>query len=121
MSLEIDTGKLFNEALNEIKQEELKDVPCPIDDEDEEDEYTYCDEEDMLDEVEDDFDYQIKERGKSYYNSGKVLKVVKTGHKYYAKVEGSSPVPYTVIVIVMESIMNVIVLMISLVNMNMQY
>ena len=96
MSLEIDTGKLFNEALNEIKQEEIKDVPCPIDDEDKEDEYTYCDEQDMLDEVEDDFDYQIKERGKNYYNSGKVLKVVKTGHKYYAKVEGSSPTPYTV-------------------------
>lgn len=95
MSLEIDTSKIMNEALKEIKQEEeLKDVPCPV--EDEEDEYTYCDEEDMLEEVEDDFDYQIKERGKNYYNSGKVLKVIKASHKYYARVEGSSQTPYKV-------------------------
>lgn len=93
MNLEIDTDKLIDEALNEIKQEEeFKDIPCP----DDEDEYIYCDEVDILKEVEDDFDYQIKERGKSYYNSGKVLKVVKTGHKYYAKVDGSSQTPYSV-------------------------
>ena len=95
MSLEINTSEMLNEALKEINTEEQPKEEVPTIEEEEE-LYPYCDEEDILDEVEDDFDYQIRERGKNYYNSGNILKVVKTGHKYYAKVRGSNPTPYTV-------------------------
>ena len=54
--------------------------------------------EDVICEIEDDFSYQIKERGKYYYDSGKVLKVVKSGDTYYAKVQGSRSTPYNVVI-----------------------
>ena len=89
MSVTINTVELLNEALDEEQiflpngsLEGKKNYVIP--------------EEDFLMEVEDDFDYQIKERGKKYYNSGNVLKVVKNGSHYYAKVKGSSITPYTV-------------------------
>lgn len=58
--------------------------------------YLYCTEEELFDELEDDFNYTIKNRGKDYYNSGKVLVCYKHGNKYFAKVQGSSEKPYMV-------------------------
>ena len=53
-------------------------------------------EEDFLDYIEDDFNYQIKERGKNYYENGRVIKCVKNKNNYLAKVRGSSNKPYEV-------------------------
>lgn len=53
-------------------------------------------EEDILDEVENDFGYQIKDRGKSYYEDGNIIQCCKTDNKYYAKVRGSNDSFYTV-------------------------
>ena len=61
-------------------------------------EETYCDEEDILNECEDDFGYQIKERGKYYYESGHIINIYKDGNKYYAKVRGTKDEPYIVTV-----------------------
>ena len=59
---------------------------------------TYCDEEEIFEECEDDFGYQIKERGKYYYESGHILNLYKNGNNYYAKVRGTKDEPYTVTV-----------------------
>lgn len=59
-------------------------------------EIQYCNEEDLLDEVNDDFSYQIKERGKDYYNSNNVISCYKNNNKYYAKVRGTDIKPYIV-------------------------
>ncbi len=48
--------------------------------------YYCCEEKDLLDEVEDDFSYQVKERGIDYYNSGNIVLCCKNNNKYYAKV-----------------------------------
>lgn len=53
-------------------------------------------EENFLKEVDDEFHYQIKERGKRYYNSGEIIKLVKNGNHYYAKVNGTYDEPYNV-------------------------
>lgn len=89
MSVTINTEELLNEALDEEQ------IFLPNGSLEGTDNYVIP-EEDFLMEVEDDFDYQIKERGKKYYNSGNVMKVVKNGSHYYAKVKGSSITPYTV-------------------------
>ncbi len=53
-------------------------------------------EEDFLEYVEDEFTYQIKERGIAYYKNGHVIKCVKNKNNYLAKVRGSSSAPYKV-------------------------
>ncbi len=60
------------------------------------DEYDF--EKNILDFCDDDFGYQIKERGRYYYNMGNVLSCYKVGNSYYAKVQGSSADPYKVII-----------------------
>lgn len=89
MSVTINTEELLNEALDEEQ------IFLPNGSLEGTDNYVIP-EEDFLMEVEDDFEYQIKERGKKYYNSGNVLKVVKNGSHYYAKVKGSSITPYNI-------------------------
>lgn len=50
----------------------------------------------FLDYLKDDFSYQIKERGKDYYEKNKVISCYKTDTRYYAKVTGSLQKPYNV-------------------------
>ena len=52
----------------------------------------------ILEKCDDDFGYQIKERGRYYYNMGNVLSCYKVGRKYYSKVQGSTDKPYKVII-----------------------
>lgn len=71
------------ELLNsEFKNEELEDL----------EEITTIDE--LVDEYLDDFEYQIKSRGKEYYEKGNIKSLVKSGTTFYAKVEGTKD--YTV-------------------------
>ena len=88
MSLEIDTRKIFKKSIVNNEEDNMPNNDHAP--------YPYVNEEDLIHELEDEFDYQIKERGKDYYNSGNVLKVCKSGNKYYAKVNGSSDKPYKV-------------------------
>ncbi len=53
-------------------------------------------EKNILELIDDDFTYVIKERGKEYYNDGNILNCYKSNDAYYAKVEGSSDTPYNV-------------------------
>lgn len=52
--------------------------------------------EDIIDEVVDDFEYQIKQRGKEYYNNGNVKSVVKSDNTFRSKVLGSNGNKYNV-------------------------
>lgn len=117
--MDIDTSKMFEEALRngELKYSLAENdyfrktennnssiVKAPSAEEmiklhKDEDENFY-DEEDLLDNLEDDFDYQIIERGRSYYNSGKVSQVYKTGNRYSAKVYGTGDKVYDVTITV---------------------
>jgi len=54
----------------------------------------YFFEEDILSELDDDFSYQIKERGKRYYKDGNIVQCCKANNKYYAKVRGTNEKPY---------------------------
>ena len=72
-------------------------------DEDYEDEYEYDEDfenieedEDILFHCEDDFSYPIKERGNDYYETGHVLRCIKDGSDFKAKVSGSKDKPYEV-------------------------
>ncbi|MCI6002354.1 MAG: SWIM zinc finger family protein [Tenericutes bacterium] len=56
----------------------------------------YCEEEDLLEELDDEFSFQIKERGIDYYKSGNVILCLKDNNKYFAKVKGSNNEPYKV-------------------------
>lgn len=56
----------------------------------------YCEEEDLLEELDDEFSFQIKERGIDYYKSGNVILCLKDNNKYFAKVKGSNNEPYIV-------------------------
>ena len=87
--MEINTDKIFNEVMEEINtkiEEKNKDIEKKY----------YCEEEDLLDEVEDDFSYQIKERGEDYYDSGNIVFCCKNNNKYLAKVRGTNDKPYIV-------------------------
>lgn len=53
-------------------------------------------EKNILELIDDDFTYVIKERGKEYYNDGNILNCYKSNDTYYAKVEGSADEPYNV-------------------------
>lgn len=104
MSLEIDMNDIYNEALKEIKTENLEsnniilpdkkniDVPSkPIDETE-----ILIDEEDLLEEYEDKWSYQIQQRGEDYYYSNNVLNVCKNKNNYIAKVGGNAEKPYDV-------------------------
>lgn len=69
-----------------------------------EDEIPYCNEEDLLDEIDDDFEYQIKSRGRDYYNNGNIVLCckLKDKNKYYAKVKGNKEKPYIVTIEITE-------------------
>lgn len=65
--------------------------------------FDFLDEDDYLIKEEDfplvckeDFAHQIISRGEEYYNNEKVLKCIKNGNKYFAKVEGTDYEPYDV-------------------------
>lgn len=59
-------------------------------------------EEDLLDEYEYKWSYEIQKRGEDYYFENHVLKVYKNNNKYYAKVSGNKDEPYDVSIEVME-------------------
>ena len=90
--MQIDTGKLFEENISGIVPKENNNYQP-----DNNDIYNYdiCEEE-LLEEVEDDFSYQIRERGKNYYNDGNVIMCGKCNNVYYGKVRGTRSEPYNV-------------------------
>ena len=90
--MQIDTGKLFEENISRIVPKENNN--CQSNNNDIYD-YDICEEE-LLEEVEDDFSYQIRERGKNYYNDGKVIMCCKCNNVYYGKVRGTRSEPYNV-------------------------
>ena len=117
--MEINTSELFDEVmsktnLDEVKEEkplnnETEKPTIPTPDEvnlpsglDDPEDFYYCEEEDLLEEVEDDFSYQIRERGRDYYNSGNIVLCCKNNNKYYAKVRGTNDKPYIVNVEITE-------------------
>ena len=117
--MEINTSELFDEVmsktnLDEVKEEkplnnETEKSTIPTPDEvnlpsglDDLEDFYYCEEEDLLEEVEDDFSYQIRERGRDYYNSGNIVLCCKNNNKYYAKVRGTNDKPYIVNVEITE-------------------
>lgn len=90
--MQIDTGKLFEENIDKILNNDDNNYSCN-------NEVDYaCDicEEDLLKEVEEDFSYQIRERGKNYYKDGNVIMCGKCNNSYYGKVRGSGNEPYNV-------------------------
>lgn len=93
MEMEIDINDIYDEVEAEMKKEVL----IPPTTEDETFEY---DEETILADLSDDFEYQIKQRGTDYYESDNVLKVCKSEDDnrvtYNAKVYGRSEKPYNV-------------------------
>ena len=95
MSVEINTEELMDEVTEELEEDTYDD---DYDDYDYDDNYDipFCDEEDLLEMVDDDFEYQIKQRGKDYYNNGNVIKVYKSDNQFYAKVKGSNSNIYNV-------------------------
>lgn len=107
MSFEINTKKVLNKIelennTNYINQEQLvnnvldENLNSDFNNSSNTENIYYCEEEDLLNEVQDNFSYQIKERGKDYYYSGNVVSCSKNNNKYYAKVSGTSDKPYIV-------------------------
>ena len=109
--MEINTSDMFKDVMNEINEsndvinEEPKfshnefnsDFQTIAKEEKKDDELgLYCEEEDLIDELEDEFSYQIQERGKDYYHSGNIVLCCKHDNKYYAKVRGTNDKPYIV-------------------------
>lgn len=90
--MRIDTGKLFEESIGRILNNHDNNYSCN-------NEVDFdCDicEEDLLKKVEENFSYQIRERGKNYYNEGNVIMCAKCNNSYYGKVRGSGNEPYNV-------------------------
>ena len=87
--MKIDIGKLFEENIDRNLKKEDNNYPC-----DNKVDFD-CDicEEHLLKEVEDDFSYQIRERGKNYYNDGNVIMCCKCNNSYYGKVRGTEDEP----------------------------
>ena len=107
MSFEINTKKVLNKIelennTNYINQEQLvnnvldENLNLDFNNSSNTENIYYCEEEDLLNEVQDNFSYQIKERGKDYYYSGNIVSCSKNNNKYYAKVSGTSDKPYIV-------------------------
>lgn len=90
--MQIDTRKLFEENISGIVPKENNNYQLNNNDI-----YNYdiC-EEDLLKKAEDDFSYQIRERGKNYYNDGNVIMCSKCNNVYYGKVRGTRSEPYNV-------------------------
>ena len=107
MSFEINAKKVLNKIelennTNYINQEQLvnnvldENLNSDFNNSSNTENIYYCEEEDLLNEVQDNFSYQIKERGKDYYYSGNIVSCSKNNNKYYAKVSGTSDKPYIV-------------------------
>ena len=107
MSFKINTKKVLNKIelennTNYINQEQLvnnvlaENLNSDFNNSSNTENIYYCEEEDLLNEVQDNFSYQIKERGKDYYYSGNIVSCSKNNNKYYAKVSGTSDKPYIV-------------------------
>ena len=107
MSFEINTKKVLHKIelennTNYINQEQLvnnvldENLNSDFNNSSNTENIYYCEEEDLLNEVQDNFSYQIKERGKDYYYSGNIVSCSKNNNKYYAKVSGTSDKPYIV-------------------------
>ena len=107
MSFEINTKKVLNKIelennTNYINQEQLvnnvlaENLNSDFNNSSNTENIYYCEEEDLLNEVQDNFSYQVKERGKDYYYSGNIVSCSKNNNKYYAKVSGTSDKPYIV-------------------------
>lgn len=107
MSFEINTKKVLNKIelennTNYINQEQLvnnvlaENLNSDFNNSSNTENIYYCEEEDLLNKVQDNFSYQIKERGKDYYYSGNIVSCSKNNNKYYAKVSGTSDKPYIV-------------------------
>lgn len=62
------------------------------------DENFYYDEEDLLEDYENDFSYQIRQRGLDYYHSNNIIGIFKNKNKYIAKVMGSDSDAYKVVI-----------------------
>ncbi len=105
--MEIDTRKLFDEAISELTLNSTE--PEEINTEIEEltpdkinPEEVYYDEEELYETLSKDFSYQIKERGKEYYYNDNVKNVYKTNNKYIAKVSGNAAKPYDIQIVVTD-------------------
>lgn len=107
MSFEINAKKVLNKIelennTNYINQEQLvnnvlaENLNSDFNNSSNTENIYYCEEEDLLNEVQDNFSYQVKERGKDYYYSGNIVSCSKNNNKYYAKVSGTSDKPYIV-------------------------
>lgn len=44
---------------------------------------------DIIDDYEDDFDYQIKNRGKSYYENGNIVSIIRNGNTFISRIDGT--------------------------------
>lgn len=82
--MQIDTGKLFEENIDKILNNDDNNYSC-----NNEGDYD-------CDICEEDFSYQIRERGKNYYKDGNVIMCGKCNNSYYGKVSGSGNEPYNV-------------------------
>lgn len=76
MNLEIDMDKITEEVL---KEKETNMLP----------EFIEKHVEDLIKEEMNEFEYQIKSRGKDYYEKGKIKSLIKNGNMYIAKVNGT--------------------------------
>lgn len=92
MEEKVLTPDEFNQNFNEMDKSKKVDDELGL----------YCEEEDLIEELEDEFSYQIIERGKDYYNSGNIVLCCKHDNKYYAKVRGTNDKPYIVRVEITE-------------------
>ena len=84
MSQKINTEELLYDDLEKKQEDKITN------------EEIYCDEDKIFEECEDDFGYQIKERGKYYYEAGHIISLYKLDNKYYAKVRGTEDYEVTV-------------------------
>lgn len=84
------------------KKDKLNDNFNNVENDAEDEEKYYCEEEELVFEADDDFSFQIKERGNDYYKSGNIIYLYKDNHKYYAKVRGSGNNIYDVSIEIKE-------------------
>lgn len=78
MNLEIDMETIVKDVLSE-EQDKINMLP----------EYVERHTADLIREEMENFEYQIKSRGKDYYEKGNIKSLVKHGDSYYAKVNGT--------------------------------
>ena len=87
MTINLNSEKIISDIISDC--EELLDDTNDV---------NTFDENDLLKEMDDCFEYQIKSRGRKYYEDGNVVLCckIKGKNKYYAKVRGSDEKPYIV-------------------------